>query len=216
MCSADQTRWYRDANGNFFIPVPTKRGEAIEEADPMSRYEVLLYPVLFYGLECTLSPLVLQQEVAVSKVQVVVVMQHVMDPAVHSGRPAGSAMTWSAPLQMLRSTNSIGPSCTDTTRQQTSSTRSVALLFWVLYSSSRSGSWVKQESRRLSQMHINCTYLQIWAGHKPLRSCHMLQCTQDGCIDTDCSAMYCSGCCRCLMVSLRLTVLRPWQTSTCG
>lgn len=37
VCSADQTRWYRDANGNFFVPVPTKRGETVEEADPMSR-----------------------------------------------------------------------------------------------------------------------------------------------------------------------------------
>jgi hypothetical protein len=36
-CSADQTRWYRDANGNFFIPIPTKRGEDLQAADPMAR-----------------------------------------------------------------------------------------------------------------------------------------------------------------------------------
>jgi hypothetical protein len=35
--SADQTRWYRDANGNFFIPIPTKRDEDVAAADPMSR-----------------------------------------------------------------------------------------------------------------------------------------------------------------------------------
>uniref|UniRef100_A0A383VC26 Uncharacterized protein n=1 Tax=Tetradesmus obliquus TaxID=3088 RepID=A0A383VC26_TETOB len=36
--SADQTRWYRDANGNFFIPIPTKRGEDLQAADPMSSF----------------------------------------------------------------------------------------------------------------------------------------------------------------------------------
>ncbi|KAF8067212.1 R1 [Scenedesmus sp. PABB004] len=37
--SADQTRWYRDANGNFFIPIPTKRDEAaLDAADPMAAF----------------------------------------------------------------------------------------------------------------------------------------------------------------------------------
>jgi hypothetical protein len=37
LCSADQTRWYRDANGNFFVPVPTKRDEDLDAADPLGR-----------------------------------------------------------------------------------------------------------------------------------------------------------------------------------
>ena len=32
--SADQTRWYRDANGNFFVPIPTKQKE--DTVDPFA------------------------------------------------------------------------------------------------------------------------------------------------------------------------------------
>ena len=34
--SADATRWYRDADRNFFVPLPTK-GEEVQKADMMER-----------------------------------------------------------------------------------------------------------------------------------------------------------------------------------
>lgn len=47
-CSADQTRWYRDANGNFFIPIPTKREAQVEEADPLARWVITKTQESFY------------------------------------------------------------------------------------------------------------------------------------------------------------------------
>lgn len=37
--SGDSTRWYRDAAGNFFVPIPTVRSEEAVEVDPMTRCE---------------------------------------------------------------------------------------------------------------------------------------------------------------------------------
>jgi hypothetical protein len=34
--SADATRWYRDAYGNFFVPIPGKFKEDTVATDPMS------------------------------------------------------------------------------------------------------------------------------------------------------------------------------------
>lgn len=36
-CSGDQTRWYRDAAGNFFVPIPSARQPDTASQDPMGR-----------------------------------------------------------------------------------------------------------------------------------------------------------------------------------
>lgn len=36
--SQDNTRWYRDANGNFFVPLPTAAKPEVQEADGMARW----------------------------------------------------------------------------------------------------------------------------------------------------------------------------------
>jgi hypothetical protein len=36
-CSGDQTRWYRDAAGNFFVPIPSARAPDVDATDPMGR-----------------------------------------------------------------------------------------------------------------------------------------------------------------------------------
>jgi hypothetical protein len=36
LCSGDQTRWYRDAAGNFFVPIPSVRSPDVDGVDPMA------------------------------------------------------------------------------------------------------------------------------------------------------------------------------------
>lgn len=40
--SEDGTRWYKDANSNFFVPIPGKHVEEVEPADPLSAFKTSL------------------------------------------------------------------------------------------------------------------------------------------------------------------------------